>query len=65
MSNFLIDELNSFEHYNLDVNRRQISSRKMSDADVSEFLEIIHLLDSKFVDYNILDNFNITILGKK
>lgn len=65
MSKFLIDQLNTFEHYDFDENNKHISTSHMSDADVSEFLEIIHLLDSKFVDYHILDNFSITLLGKR
>ncbi len=65
MSKFLIDQLNNFEHYDFDEQNRNITNANISDSDVSEFLEIIHLLDSKFVDYNILNNFNIAILGKK
>jgi len=65
MSKFLIDKLNTFEHYDFDENNKYIFNANISDANVGEFLEIIHLLDSKFVDYHILDNFNISLLGKR
>jgi len=65
MSKFLIDQLGNFEHYNYDKYSKNITNNNMLDSNVSEFLEIIHLLDSEFVDYNILNNFSITILGKR
>ncbi len=65
MSKFLMEQLNSFEHYSFDEQNKNITNSNLSESDVGEFLEIIHLLDSKFVDYNILNNFNIAILGKK
>ncbi len=65
MSKFLLEQLNSFEHYQFDECSRNITNVHINDSDVGEFLEIIHLLDSKFVEYNILHNFNIAILNKR
>ena len=65
MSKFLINQLNSFKNYNFDESSKNITNVNMSDSDVNEFLEIIHLLDSKFIDYNILNNFNISISIKR
>jgi len=65
MSKFLLEQLNSFEHYQFDESSRNITNVHINDSDVGEFLEIIHLLDSKFVEYNILHNFNIAILNKR
>ncbi len=65
MSTILINKLRNFENYNFDECSKNITNANIPDSDVSEFLEIIHLLDSEFVDYNILNNFSITILGKR
>ncbi|NQY94440.1 MAG: hypothetical protein HRT43_09765 [Campylobacteraceae bacterium] len=65
MSKILMEQLNSFEHYRFDESSRNITNVNMTDSDVGEFLEIIYLLDSKFMEYNILHNFNIAILNKR
>jgi len=65
MSKILIEQLNSFENFDFDEYSKSITNANILQSDVGEFLEIIHLLDSKFVDYNILNNFNISILSKK
>ncbi len=65
MNKFLIDKLSTLKHYKFDSNNKNISNLNSSDADINEFFEIIHLLDSKFVNYTILNNFNISILGKR
>jgi len=65
MSKFLMEQLNSFEHYSFDESSKNITNVNLTNSDVGEFLEIIHLLDSKFVEYNILHNFNIAILNKR
>ena len=65
MSKYFMEQLNSFEHYNFDESSKNITNVSLGDSDVSDFLEIIHLLDSKFIEYNILHNFNIRILNKR
>ena len=65
MSKILINKLNTFKHYKFDENSNNIMNLNKTDADVNEFFEIIHFLDSKFMNYNISNNFNISILGKR
>ena len=65
MSTTLIKKLRNFENYSFDECSKNIINANIVDSDISEFLEIIHLLDSEFVEYNILNNFSIAILGKR
>lgn len=65
MSNILINKLNDFKNYEYDQTNKNIINLNKSNADVNEFFEIIHLLDSKFVNYSILNDFNIDILSKR
>ncbi len=65
MSTILINKLRSFENYNFDECSKNITNTNIPDSDISEFLEIIHLLDSEFINYNILNNFSISILRKR
>ncbi len=65
MSTVLVKKLKSFEGYTFNEHSQNITNKNIIDSDVCEFLEIIHLLDCEFVNYNILNNFSITILGKK
>ena len=65
MSTILVKKLKSFKGYNFNEHSKNITNTNITDSDVTEFLEIIHLLDCEFVNYNILNNFSITILGKR
>jgi len=65
MSKILIEQLCSFKHYHFEENGKYITNANLADSNVNEFLEIIHLLDSQFIEYNILNDFNISILSKR
>jgi len=65
MSKILIEKLSGFKHYKFDDNNRNITNLNKTDANINEFFEIIHLLDSKFVNYTLSNNFDISILGKR
>ena len=62
MSKILTEQLNNFKNYNYDENSKNIINKNNHSGDVNEFLEIIHLLDTRFIEYDILNNFNISIL---
>lgn len=64
MSKNLINKLSGFEHYSFDFSNKNINTINISNPHINEFLEIIYILDSKFINYEILNDFNISILEK-
>ncbi len=66
MSEMIISEINSFSNYKYEpMSKRVINLRGVANADLDEFLEIAHLLDSNFIKYKFTTNIDIRILGKK
>ncbi len=66
MSDIIIDKLNGFRNYRYEATTNRVVNLKgASNADLDEFLEIAHLLDSNFIKYKFTTNIDIRILGKK
>lgn len=66
MSELLINEMNRFKNYKYEpITKRVVNLRGSSNADLDEFLEIAHLLDSNFIKYKFTTNIDIRILGKR
>lgn len=66
MSEKIIEKLSSFANYRYECDTKRVINLKSSlDADLDEFLEIAHLLDSNFIKYKFTTNIDIRILGKR
>lgn len=66
MSEMIINEINRFNNYRYEPNsKRVINLKGVANADLDEFLEIAHLLDSNFIKYKFTTNIDIRILGKR
>ncbi len=66
MSDVIISKLNEFRNYRYEATTNRVVNLKgASNADLDEFLEIAHLLDSNFIKYKFTTNIDIRILGKK
>lgn len=63
MSEIVIDELNRFKNYRYEPNTRRVVNLKgITNADLEEFLEIAHILDSNYIKYKFTTNIDIRIL---
>lgn len=63
MSHVLITRLKNFSNYKLDINNFFIQNlNKNTSANIEEFLEIINILDSNYIKYQITTDFEINIL---
>ena len=66
MSEIIISKLSDFRNYRYEASTNRVVNLKgASNADLDEFLEIAHLLDSNFIKYKFTTNIDIRILGKK
>ena len=66
MSEIIINKLSDFRNYRYEASTNRVVNLKgASNADLDEFLEIAHLLDSNFIKYKFTTNIDIRILGKK
>lgn len=66
MSEIIINKLSDFRNYKYEASTNRVVNLKgASNADLDEFLEIAHLLDSNFIKYKFTTNIDIRILGKK
>lgn len=65
MSQILINKLTNFSNYKLDKKNFFIENlNKNTSANIEEFLEIINILDSHYIKYQITTDFEINILKK-
>ncbi|MGB6329284.1 MAG: hypothetical protein WBF48_10185 [Halarcobacter sp.] len=66
MSDMIVNELSSFNNYRYEADtNRVINLKGISNADLDEFLQIAHLLDTNRIKYKFTTNIDIRILGKK
>ena len=66
MSEIIVNELSSFNNYKYEANTNRVVNLKgISNADLDEFLQIAHLLDSNQIKYKFTTNIDIRILGRK
>ncbi len=66
MSEIIINKLNGFRNYKYEAStNRVVNLKEVSNADLEEFLEIAHFLDSNFIKYKFTTNIDIRILGRK
>lgn len=66
MSEMIISEINSFSSYKYEpMTKRVVNLNGVTNADLDEFLEIAHLLDSNHIKYKFTTNIDIRILGRK
>lgn len=66
MSEIVINKLSGFSNYKYEPSTNRVVNLKgASNADLDEFLEIAHLLDTNFIRYKFTTNIDIRILGKK
>lgn len=66
MSDFIVDKLSGFKNYRYEpMTRRVVNLKGNLDADLEEFLEIAHILDSNSIKYKFTTNIDIRILGKR
>ncbi len=66
MSEIIVNELSSFNNYRYEANTNRVVNLKgISNADLDEFLQIAHLLDTNRIKYKFTTNIDIRILGKK
>lgn len=66
MSDIVIKELSSFKNFEYIETRKSIVNLKDPvSADMDEFLEITHILDTNRIKYKFTTNVDIRILGKK
>jgi len=66
MSEMIVNELSSFNNYRYEADtNRVINLKGISNADLDEFLQIAHLLDTNRIKYKFTTNIDIRILGKK
>ena len=66
MSELVINELSNFSNYKYEAGtNRVINLKGISNADLDEFLQIAHLLDTNRIKYKFTTNIDIRILSKK
>lgn len=66
MSEIIVNELSLFSNYKYEpATNRVVNLKDIPNADLDEFLEIAHLLDSNRIKYKFTTNIDIRILGKK
>lgn len=66
MSEKIVNELNQFPSYQIDLNAKRILNLKSyKEVDLNEVFEISHILDSSYFNYQVDNNLNFIILGKK
>ncbi len=66
MSEMIVNELSSFNNYRYEADTNRVVNLKgISNADLDEFLQIAHLLDTNRIKYKFTTNIDIRILGKK
>jgi len=66
MSQKLIDEINKFSSFRFDETTKRIRNTKSENmANIEEFLEIAYILDNHHIRYEIGNNCNFTIIGKR
>ena len=64
MSEIIVNELDSFNNYKYDASTKRVVNLKgVSNADIDEFLEIAHILDSNSIKYKFTTNIDIRIIG--
>ncbi len=61
MSRILLEKLGSFSDYRFDKNKYQIWQED-KNADIEQFLNILNILDSNHISYEIVQNSRIKIL---
>lgn len=65
MSDRVIKELSGFKNYEyIPMNKSIINLKDPITADMDEFLEITHILDTNRIKYKFTTNVDIRILGK-
>lgn len=66
MSEIIVNELANFNNYKYEAaTNRVVNLKDISNADLDEFLQIAHLLDSNRIKYKFTTNIDIRILGKR
>ena len=66
MSEIIVNELQSFSSYKYEADTNRVVNLKgISNANLDEFLQIAHLLDSNRIKYKFTTNIDIRILGKR
>lgn len=66
MSLKIINEINKFSSYKFDENNyKVINTRTQDTANLDEFLEIAHILDTNRINYIMGNNFSIKVLERR
>lgn len=66
MSVKLVEEINKFSSFRFDKDSNIILNTKgVAKADIEQFLELSHLLDSNFISYEMTTTFDLKIIGKR
>ncbi len=66
MSQNLKDQISGFSNFKFDEQTNMIlNQNSLAHADVDQFLEIMYILDSNFVKYDMTRTYDLKILGRR
>lgn len=66
MSEAVLKKLEKFTTFSIDKSNRTLHNIQPNhNSNIEELLEISHILDSSYLNYNFDQNLNIIVLGKK
>lgn len=66
MSEKIINQLNQFPSYKIDLNKQKILNQKSyKEVDLNEIFEISFILDSSYFNYSVDQELNFILEGKR
>lgn len=66
MSIKLLEEINRFDSFRFDKSTNSIlNTQSIAKANIDQFLEIAHILDSNYISYEMTRSYDLKILGKR
>lgn len=66
MSIKLLEEISKFDSFRFDESTNSIVNiQTVAHADIEQFLEIAHILDSNYISYKMTRSYDLVILGKR
>lgn len=66
MNRIILEQISRFDSFRFDEQSNSIlNQNSVAKADIDQFLEIAHILDSNFISYDMTRTYDLKILGKR